>query len=130
MQGVIKLFFSNNKMKNCIRWKNSEQYRFTNLTQIFSVLLPVPAQPLQISIVDLDSDSIEIIWQPGSGVYSNYLIEYFPVGPTTPGAIIKSKADERVQEFVDLSPGTAYTIRVVQQGVNAAATTLTHYTRK
>ncbi len=90
----------------------------------------MPGAPLEISILDFGTDYIKIAWQPGVGDFSNYLIEYSPVGPTTDGIIIKSKNDEREQMFVHLAPGTEYTFKVVQQGVNSAEETVTHYTRK
>ncbi|XP_072045801.1 tyrosine-protein phosphatase 10D-like, partial [Amphiura filiformis] len=89
----------------------------------------LPISPLEISFLGVGTDYIEITWQPGVGEFSNYLIEYFPIGPTTAGTIIKSKAEERVQLFTDLAPGTEYTFKVVQQGTNTAENTVTHYTR-
>ena len=90
----------------------------------------VPALPLDISILELGADYIEITWQPGSGDFSNYLIQYYPIGPTTPDTIIMSKSDEREQGFYDLSPGTLYTITVIQQGIQTVDNTIVHYTRE
>ncbi|XP_063969770.1 tenascin-X-like isoform X1 [Lytechinus pictus] len=73
----------------------------------------VAAAPLEISVIELGTDSMTVSWQEGTGSFSNYLASYTP-GGTTPTLI--ARGEPRVLDLTGRVPGTAYTITVQQQG--------------
>ncbi|XP_071485162.1 receptor-type tyrosine-protein phosphatase eta-like [Diadema antillarum] len=86
----------------------------------------VAAAPLQISVESLETESMTVTWQEGSGSFSNYLVSYSPNGPTP---VLVARGEPRTATFTGLQSGTEYTIMVQQQGETSDSEQIMQYTK-
>ncbi|XP_030844323.1 tenascin-N-like [Strongylocentrotus purpuratus] len=100
-----------------------EWYNGLDISEAFRVQTStVAAAPLDITLDELETDSMKVSWQEGTGSFSYYLVTYSPVGSTQMTMLV-AKGEPRVLDLSGLVPGTAYTIMVQQQGQTPAQET-------
>ncbi|XP_072046563.1 uncharacterized protein [Amphiura filiformis] len=70
-----------------------------------------------LHVVYVDTNTIEVTWNPPLGFFSNYLLQYSPAG-LTPTFRIFDNAQERRWELEGLTPGQLYTIQLTVQSID------------
>lgn len=81
---------------------------------IISILIAGPLGPLEMSAALVRSSTIEIVWGPGEGDFTEYELIYTTPSSATVAIILQREINRHV--LIDLQPGTMYEVTLSQLG--------------